>query len=107
MIYLIHVRSVIFSPEVLVRLDYHGKRVDLTHGPLAGLLMGLAQLNCSELRLKRLTHRHGLLGFDKLVTFLLSEWLQDIKKNQLPSLLGGVGPMHSLVQLCKYMFVVL
>ncbi|XP_033188946.1 autophagy-related 2 [Bombus vancouverensis nearcticus] len=95
----IYFRSVIFSPEVLVRLDYHGKRVDLTHGPLAGLLMGLAQLNCSELRLKRLTHRHGLLGFDKLVTFLLSEWLRDIKKNQLPSLLGGVGPMHSLVQL--------
>nr|XP_050867799.1 autophagy-related protein 2 homolog A isoform X1 [Vespula vulgaris] len=95
----IYFRSVIFAPEVLVRLDYHGKRVDLTHGPLAGLLMGLAQLNCSELRLKRLTHRHGLLGFDKLVTFLLSEWLQDIKKNQLPSLLGGVGPMHSLVQL--------
>ncbi|XP_029036559.2 autophagy-related protein 2 homolog B [Osmia bicornis bicornis] len=95
----IYFRSVIFSPEVLVRLDYHGKRVDLTHGPLAGLLMGLAQLNCSELRLKRLTHRHGLLGFDKLISFLLSEWLQDIKKNQLPSLLGGVGPMHSLVQL--------
>ncbi|XP_043525615.1 autophagy-related protein 2 homolog B isoform X2 [Frieseomelitta varia] len=95
----IYFRSVIFSPEVFVRLDYHGKRVDLTHGPLAGLLMGLAQLNCSELRLKRLTHRHGLLGFDKLITFLFSEWLQDIKKNQLPSLLGGVGPMHSLVQL--------
>ncbi|XP_017890148.1 autophagy-related protein 2 homolog B isoform X2 [Ceratina calcarata] len=95
----IYFRSVIFSPEVLVRLDYHGKRVDLTHGPLAGLLMGLAQLNCSELRLKRLTHRHGLLGFDKLITFLLSEWLQDIKKNQLPSLLGGVGPIYSLVQL--------
>ncbi|CAK9813594.1 Autophagy-related protein 2 homolog B [Anthophora quadrimaculata] len=95
----IYFRSVIFSPEVLIRLDYHGKRVDLTHGPLAGLLMGLAQLNCSELRLKRLTHRHGLLGFDKLITFLLSEWLQDIKKNQLPSLLGGVGPIHSLVQL--------
>ncbi|XP_015509682.1 autophagy-related protein 2 homolog B [Neodiprion lecontei] len=95
----IYFRSVIFAPEVLVRLDYQGKRVDLTHGPLAGLLMGLAQLNCSELRLKRLTHRHGLLGFDKLVAFMLSEWLQDIKKNQLPSLLGGVGPMHSLVQL--------
>ncbi|XP_012255190.2 autophagy-related protein 2 homolog A [Athalia rosae] len=95
----IYFRSVIFAPEVLVRLDYQGKRVDLTHGPLAGLLMGLAQLNCSELRLKRLSHRHGLLGFDKLVAFMLTEWLQDIKKNQLPSLLGGVGPMHSLVQL--------
>lgn len=91
----------IFSPEVLVRLDYHGKRVDLTHGPLTGLLMGLAQLNCSELRLKRLEYRHGLLGSDKLTSYLLSEWIQDIKKNQLPSLLGGVGPMHSVVQLCK------
>lgn len=34
------------------------------------------------------------------MTYALLEWLQDIKKNQLPSLLGGVGPMHSLVQLC-------
>lgn len=42
-----------------------------------------------------------LLGFDKLVTFILNEWLQDIKRNQLQGLLGGVGPMHALVQLCK------
>jgi hypothetical protein len=42
-----------------------------------------------------------LLGFDKLVTFILKEWLQDIKRNQLQGLLGGVGPMHALVQLCK------
>ena len=42
-----------------------------------------------------------LLGFDKLVNFILNEWLQDIKKNQLPSLLVGVGPMHAVVQLCK------
>lgn len=90
-----------FGPEVLIRLDYHGKRMDFTHGPVAGLLMGLAELNCSELRLKRLSYRHGLLGYDKLLTYLISEWLQDIKRNQLPSLLGGVGPMYSVVQLCK------
>ncbi|KYN22683.1 Autophagy-related protein 2 like protein A [Trachymyrmex cornetzi] len=95
----IYFRNVVFSPEVLIRLDYHGKRMDFTHGPLAGLLMGLAELNCSELRLKRLSYRHGLLGYDKLFTYLVSEWLQDIKKNQLPSLLGGVGPMYSVVQL--------
>ncbi|KAE8748880.1 hypothetical protein FOCC_FOCC004474 [Frankliniella occidentalis] len=95
----IYFRSFIFTPEVPIRLDYHGKHVDMTHGPLAGLLMGLGQLNCSELKLRRLHHRHGLLGFDKLMTYALLEWLQDIKKNQLPSLLGGVGPMHSLVQL--------
>ncbi|XP_071454260.1 autophagy-related protein 2 homolog A [Hetaerina americana] len=92
-------RNLIFSPDVPIRLDYHGKRVDMTHGPLAGLLMGLGQLNCSEIRLKRLSYRHGLLGFDKLLSYMLTEWLQDIKRNQLPSLLGGVGPMHSLVQL--------
>ncbi|XP_063242394.1 autophagy-related protein 2 homolog A [Bacillus rossius redtenbacheri] len=95
----VYFRSFVFSPEVPVRLDYHGKRVDMAHGPLAGLLLGLAQLNCSELRLKRICHRHGLLGINKLGSFALAEWLQDIKKNQLPSLLGGVGPMHALVQL--------
>ncbi|KAG5882217.1 hypothetical protein JTB14_024728 [Gonioctena quinquepunctata] len=95
----VYFRNVIFSPDVPIRLDYHGKRVDMTHGSLPGLLMGLGQLNCSELRLKRLSYRHGLLGFDKLINYLLQEWLNDIKKNQLPSLLGGVGPMHSLVQL--------
>lgn len=91
----------IFTPEVLVRLDYHGKRVDLSHGPLTGILMGLAQLNCSELRLKKLTHRHGLLGFDKLMSFLITEWSQDIMKTQLQSILGGVGPLPSFVQLCE------
>lgn len=42
-----------------------------------------------------------ILGMDKLAAFLLNEWATDIKKNQLPSLLGGVGPMYSFVQLCK------
>lgn len=95
----IYFRNVLFSPEVPIRLDYQGKHVDMTHGPLAGLLMGLGQLNCSELRLKRLSHRHGLLGVDKLLSYALHEWLQDIKRHQLPSLLGGFGPMHSFVQL--------
>lgn len=44
----------------------------------------------------------SILGIDKLISYILTEWLQDIKKNQLPSILGGVGPMYSLVQLCKY-----
>ena len=34
-----------------------------------------------------------------MVLYTLNEWLQDLKKNQLPSILGGVGPMYSLVQL--------
>lgn len=92
-------RKLKFCLEVPIRLDYHGKRLDMTHGSVPGLLMGLGQLNCSELRLKKITYRHGLLGVDKLLAFLIQEWLSDIRKNQLPSLLGGVGPMHTLVQL--------
>ncbi|XP_058813814.1 autophagy-related protein 2 homolog B [Topomyia yanbarensis] len=95
----IYFRNIIFSPDVPIRIDYHGKRVELSHGPLAGLLMGLGQLQCSEIRLKKISHRHGILGLDRLLNFLLQEWLQDIKKKQLPKILGGVGPMYSLVQL--------
>ncbi|XP_060119197.1 autophagy-related protein 2 homolog B isoform X2 [Heteronotia binoei] len=90
-----------FTSEVPVRLDYHGKHVSMDQGTLAGILIGLAQLNCSELKLKRLCYRHGLLGVDKLFSYAISEWLNDIKKNQLPGILGGVGPMHSLVQLVQ------
>lgn len=44
-----------------------------------------------------------LLGVDKVLGYALNEWLQDIRKNQLPGLLGGVGPMHSVVQLCEWL----
>uniref|UniRef100_A0A1E1X490 Autophagy-related protein 2 n=1 Tax=Amblyomma aureolatum TaxID=187763 RepID=A0A1E1X490_9ACAR len=94
-----YIRSFAFTPDVPIRIDYHGKRVAMEQGAVAGLLMGLGQLNCLEITLKKLQTRQGILGFDKLVAFALNEWLNDIKKNQVPSVLGGVGPMHSFVQL--------
>ncbi|XP_019501109.1 PREDICTED: autophagy-related protein 2 homolog A isoform X1 [Hipposideros armiger] len=96
----IYFREFRFTSEVPIWLDYHGKHITMDQvGTFAGLLIGLAQLNCSELKLKRLCCRHGLLGVDKVLGYALNEWLQDIRKNQLPGLLGGVGPMHSVVQL--------
>uniref|UniRef100_A0A8P4K1U6 Autophagy related 2A n=1 Tax=Dicentrarchus labrax TaxID=13489 RepID=A0A8P4K1U6_DICLA len=90
-----------FTSEVPIWLDYHGKHVviEQVRGTFAGILIGLAQLNCSELKLKRLCCRHGLLGVDKVIQYAVTEWLTDIRKNQLPGILGGVGPMHSVVQL--------
>ncbi|GFY75857.1 autophagy-related protein 2 homolog B [Trichonephila inaurata madagascariensis] len=88
-----------FSPDVLIRIDYQGKHVLMEQGALKGLLMGLGQLNTSEITLKRLCYRHGLLGHHKILSYATNEWKQDIFKNQLPSILGGVGPMHSFVQL--------
>nr|XP_004656699.2 autophagy-related protein 2 homolog A isoform X2 [Jaculus jaculus] len=96
----IYFREFRFTSEVPICLDYHGKHVTMDQvGTFTGLFIGLAQLNCSELKLKRLCCRHGLLGVDKVLGYALNEWLQDIRKNQLPGLLGGVGPMHSVVQL--------
>ncbi|XP_031435892.1 autophagy-related protein 2 homolog B [Clupea harengus] len=90
-----------FTSDVPIRLDYHGKHVAMEQGTFAGIVMGLAQLNCSELTLRTLCCRQGLLGVDRLFSYAINEWLTDIKKNQLPGLLGGVGPIHSLVQLVQ------
>ncbi|KAM3870794.1 autophagy-related protein 2 homolog B [Diretmus argenteus] len=90
-----------FTSEVPIRLDYHGKHVSMEQGTFAGIIIGLTQLNCSELKLRQLCYRQGLLGVDKLFSYAINEWLNDIKKNQLPGLLVGVGPIHSLVQLVQ------
>ena len=96
-----YIRSFTFSKDVPVRIDYSAKYVDLTQGALAGLLAGLTSLNCSELTLKKVRYDNGIVGLDRLLTQLVTDWLADIRQNQVPALLGGVGPMHSLLQLVQ------
>uniref|UniRef100_A0A1A7WU61 Autophagy related 2B n=1 Tax=Iconisemion striatum TaxID=60296 RepID=A0A1A7WU61_9TELE len=88
-----------FTSEVPIRLDYHGKHVSMDQGTFAGIVFGLTQLNCSELKLRQLCYRQGLLGMDKLFSYAINEWLNDIKTNQLQGLLSGVAPIHTLVKL--------
>ncbi|KAK8735432.1 hypothetical protein OTU49_005389 [Cherax quadricarinatus] len=94
-------KSFVFSPDVPIKIDYHGKHVDIhsQYGPIAGLIIGLGQLNQSELTLKSIVHKSGLLGMNKLIQYVTNEWVNDIRRNQLPSVLGGVGPMHSVGKL--------
>ena len=40
-----------------------------------------------------------MLGPEKLLYYILNEWLTDIKRNQIHGILGGVGPTYSFVQL--------
>jgi len=95
----LYFKSFKFSPAVPIRIDYVGKYVDLTQGALTGILAGLAQLNCSEITLKELEFRQGVLGLDKLLALAATAWLADVRSSQLPALLGGVGPMHALLQM--------
>ncbi|NWH96692.1 ATG2B protein, partial [Tichodroma muraria] len=90
-----------FTADVPVWLDYRGKRVTMEQGALAGILIGLARLNCSQLRLKRLCHRQGLLGLGRGVSYAVTEWLRDIRCHQLPGLLGGVAPVHTVLRLWR------
>lgn len=99
---LIFHRSVTFSPEVELTINYCGKRVQFSHGPLMGLIMGLSHLNCSKIRLKKINYRRGLLGIDRVLFHLIKEWLNHIQNSQLPSLLQGIGPMNSIVIFCEY-----
>ena len=101
----LYIRSFIFTRDVPIRIDYAAKYVDLNAsaplGAIAGLLAGLTSLNCSELTLKRVCYNNGILGVDRLFTLLITEWLTDIRVNQIPSILGGVGPMYSVIQLLQ------
>lgn len=40
----------------------------------------------------------GVLGAEKLFTFLLKTWGEDIRTHQLASVLRGVGPMKTIEQ---------
>lgn len=97
----LYIRSFVFSRDVPIRIDYTAKYVDFTQGAITGLLAGLTSLNCSELTLKKVCYRNGIVGVDKLLMLLVTEWLADIRQNQIPNILGGVGPMHSLLQLIQ------
>lgn len=97
----IYIKSFTFSPEVPIRVDYHAKHMDLQQGALAGILMGLADLDRSELIIKRIQANHGMRGIDRVLGFALNHWLQDIKKNQVPNILSGIGPIHHVIDLFK------
>lgn len=95
----VFIRSFIFQPDLPIRIDYEAKRFKTEMGTLAGILLGLGHLNTSEVRLKALTYKKGLLGWDKLLEYVSNEWAVDIKAYQLPLILKGVGPMHHVTQL--------
>ena len=101
----LYIRSFIFARDVPIRVDYAAKYVDFNAsasiGAIGGLLAGLTSLNCSELTLKRVCYNNGIVGVDRLLTLLITEWLTDIRQSQIPNILGGVGPMYSVLQLCQ------
>lgn len=83
---------------VQVKLDFKPKRVDY-----AGLRSGRTTefMNFFVLDGADMVLRHviiyGVSGFDRLGHTLNDIWMPDIKRNQLPSVLAGLAPIRSLV----------
>ena len=96
--------EILFSPEVTICFDYDGAgfaalskiATDSLVSGLVNLALGFAQIRCSEIKLNRIHHKGGILGWDKLMPFLILTWYEDIKTLQLPKILSGFGPMHAL-----------
>lgn len=36
------------------------------------------------------------------MSYAINEWLNDIRRNQMYNIVGGVGPVHTLLQVCKF-----
>ena len=83
---------------VRVKLDFKPKRVDY-----AGLRSGHTTefMNFFILDEADMILRHviiyGVSGFDRLGKMLNDIWMADIKRNQLPGILAGLGAVRSLV----------
>ena len=96
--------EILFSPEVTICFDYDGAGFSAlsriaTESLVTGLInlaLGFAQIRCSEIKLNRIHHRGGISGWDKLISFMVLTWYEDIKTMQLPKILSGFGPMHAL-----------
>ncbi|SPN97709.1 related to sporulation protein SPO72 [Cephalotrichum gorgonifer] len=84
--------------DIPVKLDFKPKRVDY-----AGLRSGRTTefMNFVILDEARMVLRHtiiyGVLGFERLGKTLNDVWMPDVKKNQLPSVLAGLAPVRSIV----------
>ncbi|KAG8533803.1 uncharacterized protein KY384_001544 [Bacidia gigantensis] len=85
---------------IRVKLDFKPKRVDY-----AGLrsghtteFMNFFVLDRAEMFLRHVII-YGVSGFDRLGKTLNDIWMPDIKRNQLPGVLAGLGPIRSLVNM--------
>ncbi|KAL3981997.1 ATG C terminal domain family protein [Acanthocheilonema viteae] len=95
----IYFKEFIFSPSATIRLDLNGKRIRPDQGWILGLLVGLSDFKCTEIRLKELNCTRGLLGYDRCIKFAISAWLNDINNKQLVQFITSYGPIKSLVEI--------
>jgi autophagy-related protein 2 len=81
-------------------LDYKPKKVDYVglRSGLATEFMNFVILDQANIRLRHAIV-YGIQGFEPLHKTLNDVWSPDVKRNQLPTILAGLAPMRSLVNI--------
>ena len=95
----VFIKHFVFSPSCHIRIDYRGRLSNeqlVESGPILNILIGLAQLSKVDIYLKRISHKRGLKGYDKLLAFLLERWLNDIRPTDV---IQGIVPIKSISQI--------
>jgi autophagy-related protein 2 len=85
---------------IKLKLDYKPKKIDYA-GIRSGHtneFMNFFILDGSEITLNKVK-LYGISGFSKLNTILNGYWSPDIRKNQLPNVLSGIGPFRSIINI--------
>ena len=83
-----------------LRMDYKPKYIDyggLRSGKTTEF-MNFVSLDAADIKLKHAIV-YGLRGFEPLHDTLNGIWMPDVKRNQLPTILAGLGPVRSLVNI--------
>lgn len=95
----VFIKHFVFSPPCTIRIDYHGKLSNeqlFDSGPFLNFLIGLAQVSKFDIHLKRISYKKGLSSYEKLLAYILNEWLNDIRTTDV---IKVMGPVSSLTQL--------
>lgn len=83
-----------------LRLDYKPKRID--YGGIrsghTSEFMNIVTLDAADIKLKHAIV-YGLNGFAPLHKTLNDIWMPDVTRNQLPTVLAGLAPVRSLVNI--------
>ncbi|RUS74059.1 hypothetical protein EGW08_018186 [Elysia chlorotica] len=96
----VFIKSFVLISDITIKLDYRGKRCDMDSG-MMGMMLGVASLTGSVVKLKRIDCQKGILGWDKLLMYAANEWLTDIRTNQIHSILKGVGSLSIFCQIVQ------
>ncbi|KAL5964561.1 hypothetical protein TSMEX_007680, partial [Taenia solium] len=84
------------TPSLPIRFNYHGHQLDLSQGPLVGLLALCLRLKNAELVLPQWVYQRGYRGVYSLIEEITSHWTSTLHSNLLRILATSIGPMNEI-----------